>query len=148
MDLASLTKTELEVKVLQLSMEVESLSMKLSWYEEQYKLSRAQRFGPSSEQIPFDQLSFFNEAESEVSAFTVPEPTFDEVKVPSKKKSKGRKQDITSGLPTITVEYRLSEEDLPCPQCGKTLHEMKKEIHREISVIPAQINVTEKVRYI
>src|SRR5665648_876701 len=148
MDLSSLTKTELEAKVLQLSMEVESLSMKLSWYEEQYKLSRAQRFGPSSEQIPFDQLSFFNEAESEASAFTVPEPTFEEVKVPSKKKSKGRKQDITSGLPTITVEYRLSEEDLPCPQCGETLHEMKKEIHRELSVIPAQINVTEKVRYI
>ncbi len=148
MDLSSLTKTELEAKVLQLSMEVESLSMKLSWYQEQYKLNRAQRFGPSSEQIPFDQLSFFNEAESEASAFVVLEPTFDEVKVPSKKKSKGRKQDITSGLPTITVEYRLSEEDLSCPQCGETLHEMKKEIHRELSVIPAQINVTEKVRYI
>src|SRR5665648_585129 len=81
MDLSSLTKTELEAKVLQLSMEVESLSMKLSWYEEQYKLSRAQRFGPSSEQIPFDQLSFFNEAESEASAFTVPETTLEEVKV-------------------------------------------------------------------
>ena len=51
-----------------LSMEVEELSSKLSWYEEQYKLSRAKRFGAASEQTPFDQLSFFNEAESEASS--------------------------------------------------------------------------------
>jgi len=94
MDLASLSRAELENKFLQLSMEVESLSAKLSWYEEQYRLSRTKRFGPSSEQTPFDQLSFFNEAESEASTFVVPEPTLEEAKIPSRK-SKGRKKAIT-----------------------------------------------------
>lgn len=148
MDIASLTRAELETQFLNLSMKVESLSAKLSWYEEQYKLSRAHRFGPSSEQTPFDQLSFFNEAESEASLFIAPEPTLEEVKVPSKKKPKGRKQSITDNLPCTTIEYRLSQEDMECPQCGELLHEMKKEIHRELTVIPAQVNVTERVRYI
>jgi transposase len=147
MDLASLSRAELENKFLQLSMEVESLSAKLSWYEEQYRLSRTKRFGPSSEQTPFDQLSFFNEAESEASTFVVPEPTLEEAKILSRK-SKGRKKAITENLPCIKIEYQLSQEDRSCPQCGNFLHEMKKEIHRELTIIPAQVNVTEKVRYI
>lgn len=148
MDIASLSRSELESKFLHLSLEVESLSAKLSWYEEQYKLSRAQRFGPSSEQTTFDQLSFFNEAESESSVFSAAEPTLDEVKVISKKKPKGRKLSITANLPCTIIEYKLSEEDMACPQCDGILHVMKKEIHRELTVIPAQVNVTEKVRHI
>ena len=148
MDLTSLSRAELESQILHLSIKVESLAAKLNWYEEQYKLSRVQRFGASSEQTPFDQLDFFNELESEASVFIVSEPTLDEVKVPSKKKPKGRKQSITENLPCTIIEYRLSEENIACPQCGELLHEMKKEIHRELTVIPAQVNVTEKVRSI
>ena len=148
MDLTSLSRAELETQILQLSIKVESISAKLHWYEEQYKLSRAQRFGSSSEQTPFDQLDFFNELESEASVFIVPEPSLEEVKVPSKKKPKGRKQAITENLPCTIIEYRLSEEDMACPECGEQLHEMKTEIHRELTVIPAQVNVTEKVRSI
>jgi transposase len=148
MDLTSLSRAELESQILHLSIKVESLAAKLNWYEEQYKLSRVQRFGASSEQTPFDQLDFFNELESEASVFIVSEPTLDEVKVPSKKKPKGRKQSITENLPCTIIEYRLSEENMACPQCGERLHEMKTEIHRELTVIPAQVNVTEKVRSI
>ena len=148
MDLTSLSRAELESQILHLSIKVESLAAKLNWYEEQYKLSRVQRFGASSEQTPFDQLDFFNELESEASVFIVSEPTLDEVKVSSKTKPKGRKQSITENLPCTIIEYRLSEENMACPQCGERLHEMKTEIHRELTVIPAQVNVTEKVRSI
>jgi len=73
-DLSSLSREELEQQVMRLSTQVDELSSKPSWYEEQYRLSRAQRFGPSSEQTaPFEQMSFFNEAESESSAFIIPE---------------------------------------------------------------------------
>jgi len=134
---------------MQLSSKVDELSSKLSWYEEQYRLSRAQRFGPSSEQtVPFEQMSFFNEAESESSAFVISEPVLDEVKVVRKSKQKGHKDKITKPLPTETIEYRLSAEDMECPQCGEMLHEMKKEIRKELKVIPAQVMVTEHVRYV
>lgn len=49
-DLTSLTREELEQQNLQLLTKVDELQARLSWYEEQYRLSRAQRFGPSSEQ--------------------------------------------------------------------------------------------------
>jgi len=148
-DLSSLTREELEQQVMQLSTKVDELSSKLSWYEEQYRLSRAQRFGPSSEQTaPFEQMSFFNEAESEASAFVVIEPDLAEAKIVRKGKQKGHKEKITKPLPTETIEYRLSAEEMSCPKCGQPLHEMKKEIRKELKVIPAQVVVTEHVRYV
>jgi transposase len=148
-DLASLSREELEQQNMQLFSMVDEMAAKLSWYEEQYRLSRAQRFGPSSEQTtPFEQMSFFNEAESESSAFVISEPNLDEVKNARKTKQKGHKDKITKPLPTETVEYRLSAEDMACPQCGEMLHEMKREIRKELKVIPAQVMVTEHVQYV
>ena len=93
-------------------------------------------------------MSFFNEAESESSAFVISEPDLTEVKIVRKGKQKGHKDKITKSLPTETIEYRLSAEDMACPQCGEILHEMKKEIRKELKVIPAQVMVTEHVHYV
>lgn len=148
-DLSSLTREELEHRVMQLSTKVDELASKLAWYEEQYRLSRAQRFGPSSEQTaPFEQMSFFNEVESESSSCVTAEPGLDEIQPTRKGKKKGHKDSITKPLPVETIEYRLSAEDMACPQCGETLHEMKKEIRKELKVIPAQVMVTEHVRFV
>lgn len=148
-DLATLTREELEQRVMQLSSKEDEMAAKLSWYEEQYRFSRAQRFGPSSEQTaPFEQMSFFNEAESESSAFVVSEPGLNDVKAVRQGKQKGHKDKITKPLPTETIEYRLSVDEMSCPQCGNMLHEMKKEIRKELKVIPAQVMVTEHVRYV
>lgn len=35
-------------------------------------------------------------------------------------------------LPVETVEYRLSEEEQACPECSRHLHEMSKEIRKEL----------------
>ena len=115
-DLSSLSREELEQQVMRLSTQVDELSSKLSWYEEQYRLSRAQRFGPSIEQTaPFEQMSFFNEAESESSAFIIPEPALDEVKVVRKSKQKGHKgadhkaaSHRNNRIPAVCRRYGLS----------------------------------------
>lgn len=147
-DLASLSREELEQQNMRLLSMVDEMSVKLSWYEEQYRLSRAQRFGPSSETTPFEQMTFFNEAESESSDFIAPEPGIDEIQTPKGKKQKGHKNNITKPLPIETIEYRLSVEEMACPKCSETLHEMKKEVRKELKVIPAQVMVTEHVRYV
>lgn len=147
-DLSTLSRQELEQQVVQLSTKVDKLSSKLSWYEEQYRLSRAQRFGPSSEQTPFEQMTFFNEAESEASAAFIFEPALEEVKIVHKGKKKGHKDNITKPLPTEVIEYRLTPEEMVCPACSNALHEMKKEIRKELKVIPAQVMVTEHVRFV
>lgn len=45
--------------------QIEELTAKLNWYEEQFRLSQQKRFGSSSEKTNLDQLSIFNEAEKE-----------------------------------------------------------------------------------
>lgn len=148
-DLTSLSREELEQQNMRLLSMVDEMALKLSWYEEQYRLSRAQKFGPSSEQTsPFEQMSFFNEAESEASTFIVPEPKAEEAILLRAGKRKGHRDAVTKPLPVKTIEYRLSAEEMICPQCGKPLHEMKKEVRKELTVIPAQVSVTEHVRFV
>jgi len=45
--------------------QIEELTAKLNWYEEQFRLNQQRRFGKSSEKTDPDQLSIFNEAEKE-----------------------------------------------------------------------------------
>lgn len=148
-DLEFLTREEMEQQMMQLFAAMDEMQAKLSWYEEQYRLSRAQRFGPSSEQtLPFDQMSFFNEAESESSPMIIAEPELSNVEITHKKKKKGHKDGITGPLPVESIEYKLSVQEMVCPQCGEPLHEMKKEIRKDLKVIPAKVMVTEHVRYV
>ena len=150
-DLASMTRQELEDYAQNLSTEMTELKQKLDWYEEQFRLGRRKKFGASSEKVDSRQLSLFNEAEAE-SDETLPEPELSDVQPRTgatkaakqkKKKQKGHKKQLTNSLPKQVIEYVLSGEDLVCPKCGHELHSMKKEVRKELTVIPAKVVVTE-----
>ena len=64
---------------------------------------------------------------------------------PKKKKTKGGKLRMVSGLPKETIDFRLSEEEQICPECGENLTEVRKTIRRELIVIPAQVKVKEYI---
>ena len=64
---------------------------------------------------------------------------------PKKKKTKGGKLRMVSGLPKETIDFRLSEEEQICPECGEKLTEVRKTIRRELIVIPAQVKVKEYI---
>lgn len=64
----------------------------MGWMMEQMKLSKHKKFGASSEKSEYDQLSFFNEAETEVNP-SIPEPKFEEIEVNYKRKKQvGKKK--------------------------------------------------------
>lgn len=63
-DFSAMSRKEIEEYAMNLTDKVEQLSMQLSWYEEQIRLSRQKHFGASSEKTVIDQISLFNEAES------------------------------------------------------------------------------------
>jgi transposase len=126
--------------------QIEELSAKLKWYEEQFRLSQQQRFGASSEKTNPEQLSLFDEAEQEADSKAI-EPTVEEITY-KRRKAKGKNDKMFEDLPVETVEYRLSEEEQACPQCSEHLHEMSKEIRKELKVIPAQVKVVEHIRYV
>ena len=126
--------------------QIEELTAKLNWYEEQFKLSQQKRFGASSEKTNPDQLSVFNEAEKE-SRLEKDEPTIEEITYKRKRK-KGLNKKSFEDLPVEVIEYRLEEEDKVCPACNDPLHEMSKEIRKELKVIPAQVKIVEHIRYV
>lgn len=136
----------IEDKCLMLEQKVEELTIKLNWYEEQFRLSKQNRFGASSEKIDHNQISLFDEAEQEADS-KLKEP--DLVEVTYKRRKKTSKNDkILEELPIEVIEYRLSEDEQICPKCGEKLHEMSKEVRRELKIIPAQVKVVEHIRYI
>lgn len=126
--------------------QIEELSAKLKWYEEQFRLAQQQRFGASSEKTDLDQLRFFDEAEQEADP-KVAEPTVEEITY-KRRKTKGKHDKMFEDLPVETVEYHLTEEEQACPACDEDLHEMSKEVRKELKVIPAQVKVVEHVRYV
>jgi len=124
-----------------LKQQVAELSVKLNWYEEQFRLSQQKKFGQSSDKIIVDQISMFNEAEKEVDN-TVVEPTVEEITYKRRKKQ-GQRKEMLENLPVEVREYKLSEDEMNCNFCNGTLHEMSVEIRREIEIIPAQVKVIE-----
>ena len=123
---------------------IETLTVKLGWYEEQYRLSQQRRFGRKSE--AFDgQLSIFNEPEKEANPKA--EETTIEIATHQRKK-RGQNREDLNDLPTETIHYRLNEEELSCEACGNDLHEMSTETRRELEIIPVEVKVVEHVRHI
>ena len=104
--------------------QIEELTAKLNWYEEQFNLSKHKRFGSSSEQTDSNQLSVFNEAEKE-SRPEKEEPTIEEITYKREKK-KGLNKKSFDDLPVEVIEYRLEESDQICPACNNQLQTMRE----------------------
>ncbi len=145
-DLTQYDRHQLEEAYVQLSDQVEELAAKIAWYENQLRLSRHQKFGASSEKTDISQLNFFNEPEMEADP-SAEEPVLEKIRKPGVRR-KGNKEIITADLPVEVIEYKLSADEQKCPQCGEMLHEMSKEIRKELTVVPAKVVVTEHVRYV
>jgi transposase len=123
------------------------LKKQLEWFKEQILLNKHRQFGQSSEKTQvMEQLSIFNEAEIEEKP-DAPEPVLEEITY-KRKKSVGQRQLQFEGLPTEVIEYRLSEEEQLCDCCGNSLHEMSKEVRKELEYIPASIKVIEHISYV
>lgn len=132
----------------QLTKENESLRAKINWLEEQFRLSQQRKFGASSEKSHPDQLDLqlFNEAEV-IADDQVEEPTIETITY-RRKKRVGQREEMLKNLPTETIHYHLPVEDQACLCCGEKVHEMSKEIRRELKVIPAEVKVVEHVQHI
>lgn len=147
---------DLQVKIEALEKDLAAKDALLRYYEEQFRLGKQRQFGPSRETTPApDQINLFNEAEVLASP-NAPEPSLEEEKTeeeakPHRKpriKPKGKRVADLKGLPINRIEHRLPEEDQFCPCCSGPLHEMSFQIHREVRVIPASVEVDEHAQCI
>ena len=104
-------------------------------------LSRAKKFGSSSEKTPQGQLAleFFDEAEKE-SNLNACEPTVEKI---IKKKRKSRTENI-SNLETEVIEHTLSDSELICTNCNTPLKKMSEESRETIKLYKKVIRSIEK----
>lgn len=143
---ATISIEELQKRCEYLEQANAELMAKLKWFEEQFRLSRQRQFGKSSEKTPPEQLTLFNEAESEANP-KLPEPDFEEITY-RRRKSKGVREELLKELPVETIEYRLPADEQICSCCGGFLHEMSTEVRTELKIVPAQVSVVKHVRYV
>jgi len=140
---------DMQERIRQQDQVIAELSTRLKWYEEQFRLLQQKRFGVSSEktEIPAGQQTLiFNEAEQQADPKAA-EPDLESIVYERRKQRKTRGEDFTD-LPVETIEYEIPAEERQCPNCQGPLHSMKKEIRRELKVIPAQVHVVEHVRHL
>ena len=137
---------ELENRCALLEQQNAELTSKVSWFEEQFRLSQQRRFGRSTEQTGAGQIQLFNEAESEAASFS-PEPVMEEITY-KRRKQKGHREAKIKDLPQETIEYRLPPEEQVCACCDSELHEMSTQTRQEIKIIPAQASVVNHVQYV
>lgn len=136
---ANETIDETEYRLEKLIQENEELKAKVKFYEEQFKLSQAKKFGSSSEKVADGQMSIFNEAEKE-SAKETEEPELEEI-LYKRKKAKSKSRKTYSDLEEEEILYTLSADEQNCPSCNHTLHEMKVLVRKELKIIPPSAKV-------
>ena len=128
---------------------ITSLEKLNDWYIEQLKLRHKVKFGVSSEkadEIQMTLFDLFNEAETLREPISI-EPD-ESILVPSHKRKKSKRGSKLDTLPVETIEYKLTEEEQVCEICGSVLIELKKEIRKELKIIPAKVSVVEHVTYV
>jgi transposase len=120
------------------AVEIAELKTLVEWYKSQLLTAKRRQFGVSSEKTNIGQLSMFEET----AAAPPPEAETEEITY-KRKKQKGKRDADLSGLPVERIEYKLSEAELACPECGETMRDIGVDIRRELKLIPAKVVVVE-----
>lgn len=114
--------------------------------------SRKMMFGRSSEQLKningYEQISFFNEAETEYNS-GAPEPKEETLVQAHTRKAKRTQAEITENLEHREEIIDLPENEKNCSICGKPLVCIGKEkLRSELNIVPAQVFVIDYYRYV
>ena len=149
-DLASMSREELENYAMEKSLESEALAAKVRHYEEIIRIANSRKYKGSSEKTHPGQidLGLFNEAELIAEEGQAEESAIKQIAPRKRTKAKGKKTAWIDTLPAEVIDYTLTEEEQACPACGGPLHDMSKDVHCEIGIIPAQAKVTKHVTHI
>ena len=124
--------------------QIDSLTAKLKWFDEQLKLLKHQRFSKSSEKGVILQLCLFDENEEEVQAEPANEKT-EEVTYVRKKPNRNNKNLDTSALPREKHYIDLPDSEKQC-SCGNDMAPFGEESKEELVYIPPTLKVIEHIR--
>lgn len=123
---------------------VQDLQAKVSWYEEQFRLSQHKRFGISSEKASvhpdlFNEAETYAEDEQEVEGETTAQET-----ITYTRNKPGRKS-LPGDLPRKVARHELPESEQVC-DCGHVLHVVGEATSEQLEIIPAEVYVIEHIQ--
>jgi len=135
---------EIETKVAELEAENEQLKQQNKWLLEQLKLAGQRQFGASSEKMPSDQLSLFNEVEQLIDVQVEPK----KVKAHTRRVAgKIGIDKLPEDLPVEVVEHDIPAAQRVCPCCGDDMHAIGCEAREELKIIPAKAMIRRHVAH-
>lgn len=128
--------------------QVKELTNQVSLLNEQMEYLKKKLFGTSSERRDSpsdDQLSIFDEAETEADPQKIEEIQATDVAA-HKRKAKTTLEEKIKGLPVKEIICELPSEKQFCDLCGHDLERMGQEvIRRELEFIPAKVRILEYI---
>ena len=110
--------------------------------EHQIELLLRRQYGPRRESVDPGQLRLFaEEAPEDVGERTTEEPPESEDAKPKRRWRRRGRQTLPESLPRKRVEYELSPEELPCPDCGQTRTKIGEETSEQLEYVPSSLHV-------
>jgi transposase len=132
--------SEGEAKISTLQAENERLSTRIQWFERQYKLDQARRFGASSEKAQGLQQELFNEAEMMADPFGSDQAEEETITVPAhQRKKRTRNTTIKDEMVKEIVVHELDASERVCPHDQAILKAIGHDSRRELKIIPEQV---------
>lgn len=143
------TYEKLQIENGLLQQKVEHLQNELDTLKEFLRLAAHKRFSASSEKyLIAEQMSLFDDNKNEDVAVESKEETATQDISYKRRKPQGYRKEQFDNISIETVVYTLPEEEQVCECCSGKLHEMSKEVRKEVQIIPAQVKVVEHISLI
>jgi transposase len=116
--------------------------------EHQIELLLRRQYGPRRESVDSAQLRLFtDDAPDDVSEATSEGPPESDVTKPRRVWRRRGRQRLPENLPRKRVEYELSPEDLPCPDCGCPRAKIGEEVSEQLEYVPSSLFVIQHARF-
>src|SRR3954468_21107172 len=126
---------------------IQQSQRRIEQLEHQVELLLRRQFGPRRESVDPNQLRLFTDDPPEdVAEGTTEEPPESEGAKPKRGWRRRGRQTLPEGLPRKRVEYELSPEELPCPDCGHVRTKIGEEGSEQLEYIPSSLLVIQHVR--
>ena len=131
--------------IAQLKSELQWAHLKIQSLEEQLRLERIKKYGPSSEKLSNAQLELLDGepgvSRQEVEAESRREPVQQQAKPRYQRKHPGR-QRLPAHLPRVERVIPCSPEQCQCKSCGQTMEIIGYDQSEQLDVEPAKYLVT------
>jgi transposase len=106
------------------------------------------RYGPRRERIDPDQLRLFtDDATDDDSEATAEEQKEPDAARPRRHWRRTGRQRLPEDLPRKRIEYELTDEELPCPDCGCPRTKIGEETSEQLEYVPSSIFVVVHARF-